>query len=67
MNAAQNAQRWSIDQQRKARAAAGLPPVEDERMTKLARLRAMLPLLEANPAMASTLDAVKAEIARLKC
>lgn len=62
-----NRQRWAINQKKRARSAfiAGLPSVEDANAARLTELRKLADMLEGDPNMASTLNAVQAEIARL--
>lgn len=68
MKAAQNSQRWAIDQRRKARAAfaAQQEPADVTRDRRLAELRQMAAMMETMPHMAESLAKVRAEIAKLE-
>lgn len=67
MTDAQNRQRWSIDQQRKARAAfaAQQESADTVRARRLAELRKMAEMMADMPHMAKTLARVQAEIATM--
>ncbi len=68
MNAAQNSQRWAVDQRRKSRAAAAAltQSVDDERRKEIARLQGLAAMMERLPAMAETRANVINRIASLQ-
>ena len=68
MNAAQNSQRWAINQRRQSRDAASraLRSVDDERREKIVELQRLAAMMERLPAMASTRVHVLEQIAQLQ-
>jgi hypothetical protein len=68
MRAAQNAQRWAINQRRKSRAAAAasVQRADDELRLEITRLQNMATMMEGLPAMAKTRTDVLARIASLQ-
>lgn len=68
MNAAQNSQRWAIDQRKKAAAAfaASVRRADEDRRDHITELQRLAGMMERLPAMAATRARVLEQIAALQ-